>query len=367
MTRRLRHRAQDLALAVVIMAALTLDVLTSSVTVRPVLTLAFLLPGGATLAVRRTRPLVALGTICLGYALTGFLATDITELDVTLPAVLLATYAAGRYGSGLGAPALMLVVAITLVDLGSENPTADDWIFPFCVCGAALMAGRALRNRALVAAALAERSERLAVEQDLRAAEAAVQERRRIARELHDVVAHTLSVMVVQAGAARVTLPRDPARATEALQTVEATGREALLELRRMLGFVGGDVTSALREPQPTTAAIEALTRRAGAAGLPTSYTVEGAPNPQRPLPAGAEVAAYRIVQEALTNALKHAGPGATAAVVVRWMPEALDLEVRDDGAGSGPTAALPSGGHGLVGMRERLALFGGEIGRAHV
>jgi signal transduction histidine kinase len=227
--------------------------------------------------------------------------------------------------------------------------------------GCALLTGRALRNRALIAAELAERTERLGLEHDLRAAEAAHAERRRIARELHDVIAHTLSVMVVQAGAARRTVGRDVDRAEEALVTVEATGRAALHELRRLLGFVGDAPGEAPLGPQPTTANLGQLARRAGAAGLPTSLTVDGTPGP---LPAGAEIAVYRIVQEALTNALKHAGPGATAAVRLAWRDDALEVEVLDDGGAAAAPAspALPGGGHGLVGMQERVALYRGEV-----
>jgi signal transduction histidine kinase len=169
--------------------------------------------------------------------------------------------------------------------------------------------------------------------------------------------------MVVQAGGARRQLGRDPERSAEALATVEATGRSALGELRRMLGFVGEargpSAASVPLEPAPTMHDIEGLARRASAAGLPTTLDVEGPPHP---LPAGAEVAVFRIVQEALTNALKHAGPGARASVTLTWSSARLHVEICDDGPGLPAGHGLPSGGHGLIGMRERVALYGGEL-----
>jgi signal transduction histidine kinase len=361
---QLRQRVQDVLIALALLAFLIIDLLTNpgadgAPAGWSVLVLA---PAVLSLAVRRTHPLVPMVVTAVCYGLAGFTVLDITQLAATLPPVLVAGYSAGRYAADARLPLALAFVTITLVNLGAHEQNVDNWVFPIFAYGSAIITGRGLRTRALVAAELAERTERLAVEQDLRAAEAAVEERRRIARELHDVVAHTLSVMVVQAGAARRTLGRDAALAGEALDTVEATGRSALGELRRMLGFVGaggGETDAAPLDPQPTTADLGALTRRAGAAGLPTELRIEGEPGG---LPAGEEVAVFRIVQEALTNTLKHAGPGASATVTVRWAPEAVEVEVVDrGGAGAGATA-LPAGGHGLVGMRERVALFRGRF-----
>jgi signal transduction histidine kinase len=353
----------DLAIALVVAVLLASELATSTAVDGPVaLNLVVLLPAAGALAWRR-RPLVAIAGVSISYVISGAALTDIEDLSTTLVPPLVAAYAAGRYAADLRSPAALLAATVAAVNLLHGGRTADDWIFPLVAFGAALLAGRALRTRALVAAQLAERTERLAAEQDLRAAEAALAERRRIARELHDVIAHTLSVMVVQAGGARRVLDRDADRAGQALETVEATGREALDELRRMLGFVtdSGLVVLAPTEPQPTLADLASLTRRAGAAGLPTSYEEIGPRRPDRAsLPAGAEIAAYRIVQESLTNALKHAGPGATASVTARWTDTAFMVEICDDGAGAG--TRLPSGGHGLIGMRERVALYGGEL-----
>ena len=179
-------------------------------------------------------------------------------------------------------------------------------------------------------------------------------ERARIARELHDVIAHSVTVMTVQAGAARMLLPGDPQRAVEPLLAVEETGHQALAEMRRLLGILREVDGQPVLAPQP---GLKDLTRLAVAvreAGLPVEMAVEGTP---RPLPAGIELAAYRILQEALTNTLKHAG-AARAHVTVRYAPEAVFLEVCDDGR----VPPADGHGHGLVGMRERATLYGGEL-----
>jgi len=219
--------------------------------------------------------------------------------------------------------------------------------------------GDNLRNRRDYLRGLQERAERLEREREQEAERAVQDERTRIARELHDVVAHSVSVMVVQAGAARRVLSRDPGRAAEALSSVEGTGRQALEELRRLLGVLrtrdepAGDLT-----PQPGIADLEALVRQMVDAGLQVLLDVEGEP---RPLPSGLDLTAYRIVQEALTNTLKHAGP-ARAHVTLRYGPRALEVKVTYDGRGVAVVGAGGPGGHGLVGMRERVALYGGRL-----
>ncbi|MBI5103432.1 MAG: sensor histidine kinase [Solirubrobacterales bacterium] len=307
---------------------------------------------------RRRRPTLVLALVGACFVLAGLLVTPVPRFGSTIAPIFAAAYAFGRYGDPGDVRAGVAILAVTLVgvNLTSGETAFGDFVFPTIMLAAAVLAGRALRSRALVAGELADRAERLAHEQEARAAAAVEQERRRIARELHDVVAHTLSVMVVQAGAARRTLDRDPARAEEALATVEDTGRAALGELRRLLGFVGDGEAGAPMAPQPTLAELPALVRRAREAGLEAELVVEGEP---APVSAGEEVAAYRIVQEALTNAIKHAGPGTRATVVLRWAGDHLELEVRDRG---GASAALPAGGHGLTGMRERAALYGGTV-----
>jgi signal transduction histidine kinase len=181
------------------------------------------------------------------------------------------------------------------------------------------------------------------------------EERVRIARELHDVIAHSVSVMGVQAGAARTLIDSDPGAAREALLSVEATARSSVSELQRLLAVLReqGDAPSD-RAPQPGLTQLPALVTGIRAAGLPVDLTMTGT----RTLPAGVDVAAYRIVQEALTNALKHAR--APTTVTVQCSATAVRIEIRD--SGPGPFDQLPHGGHGLIGMRERAQLYGGTL-----
>jgi signal transduction histidine kinase len=169
---------------------------------------------------------------------------------------------------------------------------------------------------------------------------------------MHDVVAHSVSVMVVQAGGARRILEREPARAQEAARLIAETGREAIVELQRLLGVLHVD-----HGPAPTLDELDGLVARARAAGLPVALAIEGEP---RSLPAGVELAAYRVVQEAITNAIKYAG-GAPTDVRVRYRADEVELQVRDRGHGSAESP-VGGGGHGLVGMRERVRVFGGEL-----
>jgi signal transduction histidine kinase len=225
-----------------------------------------------------------------------------------------------------------------------------DSVVPFAVVTLAVML--------IVRRVLGDRERRLRLaerERDLAAREAVVEERARIARELHDAIAHNVSMMVVQAGAERRTLAEEsPTR--EVLETVEQIGRSALTEMRRLVGMLRGDGEGSLA-PQPGLRDIQTLVTQVREAGLPVELHIDGNP---RELPVGLELSAYRIVQEALTNALKHAGSNAHATVTVSYGADSLSLEVVDDGVGS--RVAVSDGGHGLVGMRERVALYGGRF-----
>ena len=259
------------------------------------------------------------------------------------------------------------VIAERMYPTSTVESSAQDWVFSFLQFATAWFLGDLQHRRLAYTAKLEALNAQLAGEQELRARWAVAEERGRIARELHDVVAHSVSVMVVQAGAARRSVAGNPDQATAALTQIEATGRQALAEMRRLLGLLrdGQDGTVALT-PQPGLAHLDSLLAAAREAGLPVELAVEGEP---RQLPAGIDLSAYRIVQEALTNSLKHAGP-AQATVRVRYGTKALEVQVADDGRGAPPEAADPNGraegdGHGLIGMRERVALFGGllEVG----
>ena len=188
------------------------------------------------------------------------------------------------------------------------------------------------------------------------AAEAAiVEERGRIARELHDVVAHAISVIVLQARGGRRLHDSEPDETRGALDTIEHTGQQALVEMRRLVGLLRESDEELALAPQPTLSRLDHLVDQVRAAGLPVELSIEGEPIE---LPPGIDLSAYRIVQEALTNALKHAGP-AQARVSLRYHPDGLEIEIADDGAG---TANGDSGGHGLVGIRERVSVYGGEL-----
>jgi signal transduction histidine kinase len=247
----------------------------------------------------------------------------------------------------------------------AADATWGDLIGVYALLIASWVLGDNMRVRRANVAAVEERAARLERERDAEAQRAVLQERTRIARELHDVVAHSMSVMVVQAGAARRTLARDPDRATEALTHIERTGRSAMEEMRRLVGVLRQDADevgrapdeSAARLPQPGIAQVPQLIDQCREAGLPVSLEVEG---PERSLASGVELVVYRVVQEALTNTMKHAGP-ARADVVLRYGDDAVTLVVCDDGRGAS-AAPGPVSGHGLAGMRERVALYGGSI-----
>ena len=201
------------------------------------------------------------------------------------------------------------------------------------------------------------RRRRIVREREVATREAVAAERAAIARELHDVVAHHMSVMVVQAGAARAVERIGPGRDGRGAPPDRGVRPHRPAEMRRLLEVLKAEEDGDGRAPQPGLARLDELLDAMRASGLPVEAVVEGAP---RPLPPGVDLSAYRIVQEALTNALRHAG-GASARVVVRYEPDALELEVADDGPGP-PDDPEASGGHGLIGMRERVQLFGGEL-----
>jgi signal transduction histidine kinase len=253
------------------------------------------------------------------------------------------------------------VASFLLIAAGAPDarPNLEAWLLA-TVLGMVLVR-RIVRGRDARAEALARHAALLDRERELHEREAVLDERARIARELHDVVAHEVSMIVVQAGAERRVLPDDAGSTRDTLSTIERTGRHALGEMRSLLGLrLRSDEVVPLA-PVPSLRDVGALVERVRAAGLDVQLSVEGA---ERELPAGLDVSAYRIVQEALTNAVKHAG-GAAAVATVRYGPGTVEIEVRDDGAGAGPRspdADAVGGGHGLVGMRERAELYGGRL-----
>jgi signal transduction histidine kinase len=221
---------------------------------------------------------------------------------------------------------------------------------------AAGVLGTSARNRRAFLLALEERAARLEEERDQQGRLATAAERSRIAREMHDIVAHNLSVMIALADGAGYAVRNAPDRAEAALATASRTGREALTEMRRLLGVLRDEPAAAARAPQPGIVEIDALVEQVRAAGVPVRYAMAGRPGD---LPQGLQLAAYRIVQEALTNTLKHAGPDAHAAVTLSCAADSLEVEVRNSGR---PAEGPAEEGVGLRGMRERAAVYDGVV-----
>lgn len=325
------------------------------------------------LAGRRRFPLVTVVVVGAAFVVTRF-SFDVYETLATVLASYLAIYSATLHGhSARRTPAVLGVLGLIAAEIVREIYFSGDrrgWPVKTFILGynlavlllpwwlGAAMRQRLLRERDLVAqTATLERART----EDAR--RAVFDERVRIARELHDVVAHHVSVMGVQAGAARRIMHRRPEQAGEALGAIEVASRQAVAEMDRLLGFLRRDDEIDDRSPRPGLGQLDDLVAQVRAAGLDVDLAVEGEPVP---LPSTLDVSAYRIVQEALTNTLKHAG-ATRASVRVCFGREVLDVQVVDDGP-SGPVAAVADGwsggggGHGLVGMRERVGLHGGEL-----
>ena len=252
--------------------------------------------------------------------------------------------------------ALPIIVAVIV----NNGPHFGRVIPELAVFAIAWVLGDNIRTRRAYLAELEARAARLEREREERDERAVAEERSRIARELHDVIAHNVSVMVVQASAGEELFDRDPGRARESLAAVASTGRAALTELRRLLGVIRPEEegeTGPAYAPQPGVEYLDELVRQVRETGLNVELSVLGEP---RALPEGVGLCAYRIVQEALTNTLKHAD-ASRAEVSLRYVADALELQVLDDGRGAPPVNG-EGAGHGLIGMRERVALFGGEL-----
>ena len=303
------------------------------------------------LAWRRRAPLAVVALVMGAFAAQSLILDPTPTPDVELIPALIAVYsvaanAAGWipfFGGGFS-------LAAGLIWLG-----VDDFLLPTVIFGGAWFAGRLVQKRQLYAQAFAERARVLELERDANVRVAAAEERVRIARELHDVVGHSVSVMVVQAGAERLDLGEERPATREALLAIERTGREALAEMSRLLGILRAEGDGLALAPRPSLAQVDALVKTMRDAGLPVELRVEGEGTSLTP---SVDVSAYRILQEALTNVVKHAGP-ARAYVVVRYGGREVELEVIDNGHGpvdgNGP-------GYGLAGMRERVELHGGTL-----
>ena len=335
------------------------------------LTLALMLP----LAWRRRFPLAVLGVmtpVLIAYRLAG-----VPEDMWSANAWWFALFGAGAFGSDrwriwARAASVTAVTGLVVYELSSarasgfqgsltllwlltlaSNTAFFTWVWRF---------GDVMRIRRKRERQLADRTRQLEREREENARRAVLDERVRIAREIHDVVAHHVSLMGVQAGAARRVLGQRPERAEEALSAIEEASRQAVLELHRLLGFLRQDQEDEPLAPQPSMRQLGSLITQMREAGLPVELNVEGR---ERPLPPGVDLSAYRIVQEALTNTLKHAG-SARAAVTVRYGERAVEIEVIDDGRSTASGSERESGGNGLMGMRERVSLLGGRLQVGH-
>jgi signal transduction histidine kinase len=313
--------------------------------------IAFVLLETLPLAVRRYWPR-AVFAITLGAALGNTLLTDSPALPVGVVVALytVAAHCDRRTALRAALATALLVPALFISPGGGDGAPLVLPAALLLVIGWAL--GDNLRTRRAYLRELESKAERLEREREQNARQAAADEQARIARELHDVIAHNVSVMVVQAAAAGDVFDSQPEKAREALGSIEHTGREALTELRRLLGAVRTDDG---KVPQPGLERLPALLDQVRAAGLMVDLATEGE---QRQLPVGVDLSAYRIVQEALTNTLKHAN-ARHAEVVLRYSDEELAIDVRDDGRGLTNNGDQ---GQGLIGMRERVALYDGDL-----
>ena len=329
-------------------------------------TVALVLP----LAWRKRLPLTVGVAVGVGFAV--YRLVEVPEGSVSSAVVFIALFAMGAYGTGarrrntwraVAVVASFLALAWSLyreLDFVSFDGFAVTTLslgLNILFFAAAWMLGDSWRQRQEYAAELELRADELARQREENARQAVTEERVRIARELHDVVAHHVSVMGVQAAGARRILESDPSRATAALEAVEESGRSAVSELQRLVGFLRDDTGGSTAAPQPTLEGLDALIATTRDAGLPVQLLRVGK---TRPVPSSVELSAYRIVQEALTNVLKYA-PGAATSVVLTYRADALGVEVVNQ-APSSPVSVAPGGGRGMVGMRERASMLGGSF-----
>ncbi|GAA2850880.1 sensor histidine kinase [Paenarthrobacter ilicis] len=321
------------------------------------------------LAWRRTRPVTAAGVVILVCLIQWAFGAEPVAGQIAVPLVI---YATAAYGPAWASRTVLLAglvggVMLTARDFSS---TAESGIlgltigtlYTVLIWMLVLVSwtlGDLTRVRRLQLQALEDRTRRLEVEQMQERQLAAADERSHIAREMHDIVAHSLSVIITQADGGRYAAAANPELATEALATIASTGRSSLGEMRRLLGVLRSDNDSTTR-PQPRLSDLDELLLGFRAATLNVSFEQSG--DPRRPLPAGAELTAYRIIQEALTNVMKHAGPKATAAVTLTWQQRGLQIVIDDDGRGAAADPPAVGGGNGLRGMEERVSLYDGSL-----
>jgi len=315
----------------------------------------------APLAVRRTYPIT---TFCV--ILAALIAGRGDATGFTFAAAIFAAYSAVVYSTHRLLALFSLAAGAIVVTTVYPNltPPVEPQYTALLVLLPTVAVGNMVRNWQQRAGSVSDQLRRTEGEHEAATQRAIALERSRIASELHDVVTHNVSVMVVQAGAARRVLDNSPADTREALLAIEASGRNAMTELRHLLSLLAPDGSTPesaeqdVLHPQPGLDLVPELIISVSAAGLPVSLSVTGAP---RARSAGLDLAAFRVVQEGLTNVLKHA-PGALAAVSIEYRDDELLIEVADDGTGAGVPGRSPGGGRGLLGLRERIAIYGGSL-----
>jgi signal transduction histidine kinase len=320
---------------------------------------------GAPIVVRRKYPVAVFWTIIGIGAFQVLTPAFISASDLAVPVALysLAAYRPRRH-SLVGLAVCLFGAGVAIFRIhpnGDHNSDVVLWAFAYCVLASpmviAWVAGDSMQYRRSYYVELEEKAQRLERERDQQAQIAAATERARIARELHDVVAHNVSVMVVQAEGAAYAMDSAPENTRKALGAIAETGRSALVEMRRLLGVLRAQDGEADRAPQPGIDQLEDLLEQVRTTGVTVEFKVEGVPVE---LPQGVALAAYRIVQESLTNARKHGGPAVSACVGMHYNEQELRLWVKDNGRGS--KAPTDGQGNGLAGMRERVAMFGGQL-----
>jgi signal transduction histidine kinase len=311
-------------------------------------------------ALRRLSPWTAVGLLSAMLVLPPLLGRVAGAETLALLVVAYTAAAVLPLRQAVATTGMLSVAVVAAVLADDPDVPFSVWFSNALVLAVCFFVGRTVRTRRAYTCALEDRARAAEASREAAAREAVLDERRRIARELHDVVAHHISVMGVLATGARRTLYRDPGTADDTLRTIEDTGRTTLREMRRLLDILRteDDAEGAPTAPQPGVAGLDALVAQVREAGLPVGLTVSGDVAALEP---GVDLTVYRIVQEALTNALKHAGR-ASAEVRLAFTRERLDLEVTDDGRGPRPADGRDAGGHGLVGMRERVSLYGGRL-----
>jgi signal transduction histidine kinase len=348
---------EDLLLAVVVGFGGLLEILTGAVRQQQRLGASVAVVGmAAALFFRRRHPVPVLAAVLLVFLIQSGLGVSSNAQLATLACSLVAAYSVGAHADlGAAAWGLLLGLLGVLAVIYADGGGTSDYGFGALVIAAPWLAGVLVRRRARAAADSEERARSIAASAQARAMQAAEDERARIARELHDVVSHGLTAMVVQATAAAELVDGDPDRARAAMREVQQTGREAMVEMKHLLGVLRPPAGQA-RHPQPTLADVAELVQAEQRAGRTVTLEVVGDP---RELPRGLALSAYRIVQEALTNVRKHARD-ASARVCLRFDPAALVVEVTDDAPTAEVEVADP--GYGLAGMRERAQLYGGGV-----